>query len=151
MKYLISLLVFVSLNASAKSMLDLHFLNGCWVGPLNGTSVEECWGTSSGNLMLGTSKTLERGQVQGFEFLSFKQVNQEIIYTPYFNGIELKSFKVVSLRGGEVILSNPENDYPKEIRYTLKNRSLEVSLTGLAPNGEVQSVTYKMVRKLKRD
>jgi hypothetical protein len=133
------LLFATTLNASdSTNFAKLGFLQGCWKGEAGGAIVYENWGNPDGNLMLGASKTISKGQPDSFEFLSLVAGEDKITYVPYVNGKSSVSFPAKHVTATSAEFSNPNHDFPKSIRYERENDKLNISLSGDGPAIEYQ-------------
>jgi hypothetical protein len=132
------LLFATTLNANDRTnFAKLGFLQGCWKGEAEGAIVYENWGNQDGNLMLGASKTILKGQPDSFEFLSLVD-GKEITYVPYVNGKSSVSFPAKHVSATSAEFSNPNHDFPKSIRYEREDDYLKISLSGDGPTIEYQ-------------
>jgi hypothetical protein len=120
---------------------QVGFLEGCWKGSMEGSTVYESWGNADGKMMLGTSKTVSKGAIESFEFLSIVPVEGKLQYVPYVNGTKSVSFAVGESSAKVAQFSNPSHDFPKVIRYELNGNKLTVRLSGDGPN-----ISYELDR-----
>lgn len=130
--------------AQASSFHDLAFLRGCWRGSDDQSLNEECWGSTDGNLMLGTSKSIVADQVASFEFLKISKTDDGIVYTPTVNGQETVSFPLKSATAHSAEFENLTHDFPRLMRYELKSETLAITLAGIGATGEPTEITYSL-------
>jgi hypothetical protein len=135
-KVLLLILLFSSSAFANEGLKQLSFLEGCWKGVIEDSVVYESWGNGDGQMMLGTSKTVSKGAIESFEFLSILSSEGEIRYVPYVNGKKSVSFPMSRNDGTMVEFSNPSHDFPKVIRYETGKDKLSIRLTGDGPNIE---------------
>jgi hypothetical protein len=123
-----------SFGADKPKITDLVFLSGCWQNQEHGRLVEERWDSGQGNLLLGTSKIIQRDQVIQFEFLKISQEQTgDILYTPYLDGQRKVDFTLTALSplSFQAAFDNPQNEFPKRIMYWRPSKDdLQVTLWG---------------------
>ncbi len=127
---------------------DVGMLTGCWKGSVHGAEIEERWGTSHGDLVLGTSKTTSQGAAVSFEFLKVSVTKKKTLYTPFIDGKEVASFTLDDAESSatKLVFENLANDFPKRVIYEQEKDALKISLTG----DPSQNVDY-VLKKIKCD
>ena len=136
---LILVLFFTSSAIANEELKQLSFLEGCWKGSIDGSTVYESWGNSDGQMMLGASKTVSKGSIETFEFLSILPLEGKIQYVPYVNGKKSVSFQLGQSNGSLAEFSNSAHDFPKNIRYERQGSELTIRLSG-----DGQDMTYTL-------
>lgn len=139
------LVMFISTPSYAMTDLTkLTWLKGCWEGDVYGSYVTESWGDSSGDLMLGFSKTVNRGTVESFEFLKILLISGEVQYTPYILGKAADPFKLTKVSANSAVFENLKNDFPKTIEYQNDKNKLEIVLKGTNERGGSIEHSYNL-------
>ena len=134
----LAILLFISVLASrgTADSGDFDWLVGCWVS--EDKSAQEVWTTDSDGSMLGFGVGIGDNKVGFYEMMSIRRgENGSWLFTAFPSGQVPASFQAVDLSKGNVLFSNPDHDYPQEIRYKRTGRRLfaTVSLIGGAnPN-----------------
>lgn len=110
---------------------DLDWLTGCWVNA--DRSSQEVWITNSDGSLSGFSVALRENTVAFYELLNIDTNNDERwIYTASPVGQSPTKFVAVDINEASALFSNPDHDYPQEIRYERRDNALlaTISLSG---------------------
>lgn len=121
MKRLLFLMVLLAGRALADPGLnDLGWMSGHWS---DGTS-EESWSLPKGGTMIGYARTVKDGKTAFFEYLRLEQTADGVDYVASPMGKSTTRFRLTEAGKDFAVFSNPQHDFPKEIRYTLKGDTL---------------------------
>ncbi|HET9482934.1 MAG TPA: DUF6265 family protein [Xanthomonadales bacterium] len=101
----------------AASATDLSWIAGAWCGTLDGSRIEERWGSGEGALMLGVSKTYGKKPRAEFEFMRIELDGPVPAYVAQPGGGPPVRFALSEAKPGFVRFSNPDHDFPKRITY----------------------------------
>lgn len=115
---------------------ELRWLVGCWVTPDN--SAQEVWVVNSERSLAGFGVTINDNKVGFYEVLSINQREDGAwTYTAHPSGQASASFVAVEITDNSVVFSNPDHDYPQEIRYKREGNRLYATISlldGVKPN-----------------
>lgn len=110
---------------------ELDWLTGCWV---NGDgSSQEVWIANVDGSFSGFSVALRENTVAFYELLNIdKNHDERWTYTAIPAGQSPTAFAAVEVNEDSALFSNPEHDYPQEIRYERRDNALlaTISLIG---------------------
>jgi Domain of unknown function (DUF6265) len=143
-----ALLAFGDDGAKAKkhSLDDLAWLAGHWQSKDGKTTVEEVWLPSRGGTMIGMNRTT-REKGDEFEFLRIAQDGDMIAYLAAPGGkYPPTAFTMKSVGKNEAEFENPDNDFPKIIKYKRTGDTLVASIHG--DDNQEMSWTWKLANKL---
>ena len=110
---------------------ELNWLAGCW--ETTDSKTIEVWVVDSERSLIGFSVTIGDSRLGSYEVMSIKQSeNGSWEFTAHPSGQAAATFLAVEINDNSVIFSNPEHDYPQEIRYERQGRRLlaKISLLG---------------------
>lgn len=127
------------------NLKQLEFMSGCWSGALDpATTVEEIWTTTSPNLMLATTRYLDRdGKATGWEFTRIALTDSSAVFAAAGNGAPEEVYQLKTLVDEFVVFENPDKKFPQRISYRLASDG------SLIPRNEgdgVPSVEVRMRR-----
>lgn len=127
---------------------DLAWLAGAWLGKKSsGSSIEERWSPPLGGAMLGTSRTVSRGKMSGFEFLRIVERDGGLVYIAQPGGKTPTDFVLTEvLREGtttRAVFDNPRHDYPKRILYELSADGRLTTTVGFMKGGTPRRFEYE--------
>ncbi|CAN5683747.1 hypothetical protein BH18ACI5_BH18ACI5_13080 [soil metagenome] len=117
---------------AAGTIAQLEWLSGTWSGTVGAATVEERWTPPAGGSMSSVGRTLRNGAMPAFEFLCIVERNGGLVYTAMPNGRQpATDFTMTKIEGNAVTFENPEHDFPKMIRYSLRpDGMLEAVVSG---------------------
>lgn len=98
----------------------LAFLAGTWRGTYPGGEWESAYTTPQGGVVLSSSKDMRGGKVVMIEFEHFREVEGNIVLTPYPFGKKSRvSFKMTEFdtNAKRAVFTNPEHDFPNKLVY----------------------------------
>ncbi len=105
-----------------------NWLAGCW--ETTDSRAIEVWVVDSDRSLIGFSVTINDDEVGFYEVMSIKQsVNGSWEFTAHPSGQAAATFLAVEITDNSVIFSNPEHDYPQEIRYAREGGRLLASIS----------------------
>ena len=137
MKRLILLVVLLAGTALAEPGLnDLGWMSGRWS---DGAS-EESWSLPGGGTMMGYARTVKDGKTVFFEYLRLEETADGVDYVASPMGKSVTRFRLTKAGKGFAVFSNPQHDFPKEIRYTLKGDTL---VAEVGDGERTESWTYR--------
>ena len=132
MKLLSTLALFPALALAGDSPGgEFNWLAGCWE-TIDGSAIE-VWVVDSERSLIGFSVTISDDEVGSYEVMSIKKsASGSWEFTAHPSGQAAATFLAVEINDNSVIFSNPEHDYPQEIRYERQGRRLlaKISLLG---------------------
>jgi hypothetical protein len=102
-------------------LAPLAWLAGCWRGSVNQRDFREHWMPLRGNLMLGTSHTVNGAVTQDWEFLRLEVRAGGIDYIAAPSGQKETAFRYAGETKDEAdaifTFANPAHDFPQRILY----------------------------------
>ena len=115
---------------------QLDWLVGCWVSA--DKSAQEVWVVDSDHSLVGFNVVFSDNKVGFYEVLSIKR-NEDgsLVYTPHPFGQPSASFKATEATENSVVFTNPDHDYPQEIKYAREGNRLYATISllgGAKPN-----------------
>lgn len=126
----------------------LAWLSGRWVGGGGDEGIEAVYTTTSGGVMLSSTKFLNKGTCVFYDFERFFLRGKDVIMTPFPAGnrsveFTLNGFKPKIKRAR---FSNEKHDFPKHLTYERTgDKTLKITL-----EGEEAGKAKKMVLDLRR-
>ena len=112
---------------------DLAWLTGRWSSGSGPRTTEEQWTDGAGGAMLGLSRTIAKDRLAAFEYLRVVERNGTLNYLAQPGGKPPTEFVLTKLSATEAVFENPTHDFPKIIRYTLKDGThLTATISDLA-------------------
>ena len=115
---------------------ELSWLVGCWVTP--DKSAQEVWVANSERSLAGFGVSINDNQVGFYEVLSIEQSEDgSWTYTAHPFGQASASFVAVDITENSVVFTNPDHDYPQEVRYKREHNRLYATISlleGVNPN-----------------
>jgi len=128
------------------SMSAVAGLEGCWVGPFGGTTVEECWGRASSGTMFGHSRGVTSGRTVSFEYLRVERRGGDLVYVASPQGGPPTEFTRRPGDDGALVFENAAHDFPKRIVYFVSSANLGVRLEGVE-EGAPKAVDFTLRRR----
>jgi hypothetical protein len=114
-------------------LTGLGWISGCWEinNPAKKVLISEQWMAPVGNAMIGMSRTVRGGKMEGFEYLRIIQDGTAIFYIsrPSENGEET-AFKLINWAATEVTFENPTHDFPQRIIYRFDKGNIFARIEG---------------------
>ncbi|HKQ96622.1 MAG TPA: DUF6265 family protein, partial [Candidatus Polarisedimenticolia bacterium] len=109
-------------KADPAAIEPLAFMAGCWEGTQGGIKSEECWMPPAAGLMLGMHRDILPTGKTMFEFLRIEATPAGVVYLAQPRGAPATPFALSIVSSGRVEFSNPQHDYPRNIRYWADGR-----------------------------
>ncbi len=107
---------------------EFDWLAGCWVS--DDKSTQEVWVIDGEQSLAGFSVSVSDHRVGFYELMNIRQdENGSWLFTAYPSGQASASFEAVQLGENSVLFTNPDHDYPQEIRYERKGDRLSASVS----------------------
>jgi hypothetical protein len=123
-------MVSTALAGDSRSLVDLAFMVGHWVGASGQVDTEEIWTTAKGGVMLGLHRDVAPGKAAFFEFLRIEERDDAIIYVASPRGGGTTEFTLVKIDEGEAVFENLEHDFPQRISYRRDGERLTARIEG---------------------
>lgn len=102
---------------------QLGWLVGCWVSPDG--SAQEVWVIDSDQSLAGFGVAFDHNKIGFYEVLTIRENEHgSLIYTAHPSGQRTASFAATAITENSVIFTNPDHDYPQEIKYTREGNRL---------------------------
>jgi hypothetical protein len=93
----------------------------------------------------GMGFSIKENDTTIMEALCIREVNGKINYIARPVGEAIIGFPLIFMSDNEAVFENLVNDFPQKIRYLKTSRdSLQVIISGIIPQGEERTVTFKM-------
>lgn len=129
------------------TIAQVSWIGGTWIGTTQSSAAEERWTPPAGGSMLSVARTLRDGRMTGFEFLCISERQGTLVYSAMPNGrMPATDFVLTAIDETSATFENPAHDFPKKIRYALRNDgSLEATVSG-TPADKPQVFVFKKER-----
>ena len=113
---------------------QLAWLAGSWSGTAGASTIEEHWTPPAGGSMLAVARTIREDRLRAFEYLRIVQKETTVVYLAMPNGRSpATEFTLTSISPQAATFENPSHDFPKKIRYALRQDGvLEATISGSA-------------------
>ncbi|MBL4652716.1 MAG: hypothetical protein JKY53_07600 [Flavobacteriales bacterium] len=114
------------------TLSNLDWINGKWIGEINGNQIVEIWEKLSDVKFKGSGYSILENDTTIIELLSLEVIDGEIYYSADVEeNKKIVSFRLVSEKPNQFIFENKENDFPTRIRYTYQEpNNLHVVISG---------------------
>jgi hypothetical protein len=128
----------------------LKWMSGCWVRATPRFTMEEQWTVPRGGTMFGIGRTTRRlvsaDSVSEHEFTQIHAVNGKLIFSAHPSGQQPADFTESELTDSSVVFSNPQHDFPQNVRY-MKGRadSLYAAVDGIV-GGSKRRADFRYAR-----
>ncbi|MHC5209907.1 MAG: DUF6265 family protein [Planctomycetota bacterium] len=133
----------IALPAPARAaMADMAWLAGAWTGTRSSASIEERWSPPLGGAMLGTSRTVSKGRMVGFEFLRIVERDGGLVYVAQPGGAPPTEFVLTELGTTRAVFENPRHDSPQRIVYELSSEGSLSASIGFIKGGRPQHFEF---------
>ena len=124
-------------SQAAQGVEAVGWLTGCWEAAAGERRTREVWMAPDGGLMVGMSRSVRGERATGFEFLLLGAREGRLVYRAHPSGQTPTDFPAVTVGDGELVVANPEHDFPKRIAYrAVAPDSLYAQVFGEAEGGE---------------
>jgi hypothetical protein len=123
---------------------DFQWLSGYWISDERGGFADECWLPPEGGVMIGLHRDLNEDGEVFFEYLRVMQTVDGICYYATPRGYETTKYLLTQFveEGGmtQAVFENPQHDFPRLIRYTVKADELMAQVEGIEDGQKVLKV-----------
>jgi hypothetical protein len=135
----------IPLPTPAPAKIDaVAWLSGAWVGTQGVATLDERWSPAAGGALMGTSRTIARGNMVAFEFLRIVERDTSLVYVAQPNGATPTEFTLVELGEQRAVFLNPRHDFPQRISYELSPDGLTLTaLVGHTNGGRPQRFEFR--------
>jgi hypothetical protein len=135
-------------DAPSKGLAALAWLEGAWEGDDRMGHWETSYTSSSGGSMLSSMKLSGGGKERHYDFERWREEDGVVVMTPFPKGKASVDFKATSVdaKAKQVVLENPEHDFPKKFTYASPAKDRLV----ITLEGDEGGKPQKMVLDLKR-
>ena len=126
------------------TIAQVAWISGLWLSEGSNLTVEERWTPPASGSILGLGRTLRGNLLASFEFLCIAERGGTLVYTAMPDGRTTPThFTLTSITPSVATFENPQHDFPKTIRYTLReDGTLEATISGTAEQRS-QSFVFK--------
>jgi hypothetical protein len=147
MKCTFPFLVFILVSiASAANLTPFAKLSGCWQNQDGDQIYEEQWMSPAGDMMLGMSRTLNKGKAVTFEFVQIQTRADGTFYIASPSKQERAEFKLISFENDVAIFENLDHDFPQRVVYKFVTEdSLQAWIEG-KQKGKSTKIEFPMTR-----
>lgn len=119
---LCALLLALPATLAAQSTIKvsrLAFMAGCWEGQLGPDQiVEEIWSTPTDNMMLATTRYLNRKrEATGWEFTRIAATDSGVVFAAAGNGEAENVYPLQQIADDYVLFENKSKTFPQRISY----------------------------------
>lgn len=128
-------------------LADLAWLVGDWEGTTGDKQFDEHWIPAKGGLMLGVGRWVKDGRAIDFEYMRIFQAPEGLTFVAQPRGNLGTAFRATKVEEKEVVFENPENDFPKIIRYALTDADTLEARISNTTDGKSRAMTFVMKRK----
>jgi hypothetical protein len=129
----------------ARSVRQLAWLQGCWEAASAERTVEEQWMAPRGNSMVGSSRTVRRGTLAGYELVVILERDDRLVYLAHPSGQPSAEFVSTMVTEQSVIFEDPEHDFPQRIGYLRRGSELLAWIEG-SDRGEIRRIEFPYTR-----
>ncbi len=98
----------------------LKFMAGCWQGRLDEeTIVEEIWSNPTENLLISTTRYIQRNRATSFEMSRILATDSTVTFSASSEGRPFDEYTMTQLVDEFVLFENPKKSFPQKISYRL--------------------------------
>lgn len=113
------------------SAQDASFLTGYWLSCSGGQEVSETWSDVREKVMIGTSVTVEKGEVSW----EFNRIAPSVAGLTFFaapSGQPPAEFPLSASKSGpnRLVFENPSHDFPQRVIFALEGARLKARIEG---------------------
>ena len=132
-----------------KAIQKAEWLIGTWENKTQKGSIYETWTKAGKNEFSGKSYSVKDKDTIVFENIRLVQENKKLFYIPTVknqnDGLPVR-FVAKTISGNQLVLENPQQDFPQIIAYTkITSDSLIAEISG-TKNGQKRKQTFPMKR-----
>lgn len=142
-KSLIFLVTLVSpLSAQGRTLVDLHWLAGCWERARPTSRMVELWTPAVNNVMTGTSWSVTDTSQRELEQLRLFARGDTLVYEAHPSSQAMNEFKSTKVSANEIVFEDPEHDFPQKITYRRVGTDSLIAVTEGDRAGRAQPITF---------
>ena len=132
--------------ASAASLDQLQWLQGCWAAEGAQAGSVEQWMGPAGGSMLGASRTVKGGKTVAFEFMQMRESEPgKIVFIAQPSGVAPTTFALLREADGEFVFENAAHDFPQRVIYKRDGAMLRARIEGMV-KGKPKAIDFPMQR-----
>jgi len=133
-----------NVTVASATLSQVGWIAGTWTATSATQTIEERWSAAVGGAMHGVSRTVRGSSLSAFEFLCIAERAGGLVYTAMPNArTPATDFLLTGIDATSATFENPTHDFPKMIRYALReDGSLEATIGGAAGQKPV-TFTFK--------
>lgn len=123
-----------------KTLVNLSWLTGTWIGDHDGDYLEEIWSEPIGDTMMGVFRWVKDGKVWINEIVTITADPEGLVFrmrhfdrkmTAWEEKDKPFYYPMKSIAPYEIVFENPERDHPRRITYKRVNDKLHIILDGV--------------------
>ena len=146
-KTLLVLLTLASpLSAQSRTLVDLHWLAGCWERARPTSRMIELWTPAVNNVMTGTSYSVTDTSQRELEQLRLFARGDTLIYEAHPSSQMMNEFKSTKITAQEIVFEDPGHDFPQRIIYRRAGADSLYAVTEGDRAGRAQPITFAFKR-----
>lgn len=105
------------LSSQSRTLVDLHWLAGCWERARPTSRMVELWTPAVNNVMSGTSYSVTDTSQRELEQLRLFARGDTLIYEAHPSTQMMNEFRSTKITAQEIVFEDPEHDFPQKITY----------------------------------
>ncbi len=117
----------------------LGWISGHWQVTEGDHTIEEVWSHPAGGMLLGYGRTLQDGEVAGFEFLRIA-TGVDAAYFAQPGGQPPTRFVLTAAGDQTVVFENPDHDFPQRLHYRREGDTLLVTVSDMSGDSSLSWV-----------
>ena len=130
------------LPAQSRTLVDLHWLAGCWERARPTSRMVELWTPAVNNVMTGTSYSVTDTSQRELEQLRLFVRGDTLIYEAHPSTQMMNEFKSTKISAQEIVFEDPEHDFPQKITYRRIGADSLIAVTEGDRAGRAQPITF---------
>jgi hypothetical protein len=152
MRYVIIILPFLLASCHNEGLKDFHLdkLNGTWTEDHGNGKFTEQWIQTDEHLMKGNGFMILEGDTMFHEFIELRYQSgtaEYVVSAAGQNNEKPVIFKLTKHSETQWVFENPTHDFPKLIRYNLKNKDSLIACIEGTDKGYFQHQYFRMKRE----
>lgn len=134
------------LSAQSRTLVDLHWLAGCWERARPTSRMVELWTPAVNNVMSGTSFSVTDTSQRELEQLRLFARGDTLIYEAHPSTQMMNEFKSTKITAQEIVFEDPAHDFPQKITYRRAGADSLYAVTEGDRAGRTQPITFAFRR-----
>lgn len=130
------------LAAQGRTLVDVHWLAGCWERARPTSRMVELWTPAVNNVMTGTSYSITDTSQRELEQLRLFARGDTLIYEAHPSTQRMNEFKSTKITAQEIVFEDPEHDFPQKITYRRVGTDSLIVVTEGDRAGRAQPVIF---------